>query len=68
MRFFNAEILATTDPVQRFLQDADRQMAAGLIGFTLPANGTTINVPEKLFIGIVKMNLLIGKAIKYVGK
>ena len=48
LHFFHVKTLAAADPVQAFLQNADRQMTTRLIGVTLPANRAAIDNPQIL--------------------
>ena len=64
----NHEILASTHPIERFLQHSNGEVAARRFCFSTPACGTTLGVPKEVFRFLFQPDHLIGVVIKEVNK
>jgi hypothetical protein len=66
--FFHVKNFAAAHPIERFLQQAHRQMTDRIVSLALPAKWAPLDMPEDFPIFFLDPDLLIRKFIKQFGK
>src|SRR5688572_28680297 len=66
--FVDLEVLAAADPVERFLEDADSQVAAGGGGSAAPADRAAHVLPDEAVIQLGELDHLIAELVEGLAK